>query len=164
MKLRRRREEIRMELTPLIDVVFLLLVFFVFALVLMVRADALDLQLPKVGTGRPAERSATLRVTLAEDGGVLVDGAAVQAADAGDAVRQALDASPGLAVVLSADARAPAGSLIELADALVAAGVTEFSILGSPAVGPWDGTSNGGVENSGEPRPARANPAGAGGE
>lgn len=134
MKLKRRQHETRLELTPLIDVVFLLLVFFVFALVLMVRADALDLQLPRVGSGSPADRSETVRVTLAEDGAIFVQGEPVERSGAGGAVLRAQAAAPGAAVVLSADARATSGALIELADALVAAGITEFSVLGTPAV------------------------------
>ena len=133
MKLRRRYHEIRLELTPLIDVVFPLLVFFVFALVLMVRADALDLSLPELRAGRPAERDESVRVTLSEDGAIAVEGEAVNLSTLGEALAEASAGSEGVPVIISADARAPAGALIELADALVAAGVTEFSVLGSPA-------------------------------
>lgn len=132
MKLKRRQQDVRLELTPLIDVVFLLLVFFVFSLVLMVRADVLDLRLPEIGSGETARRGAEIRVTLTEDGSVLVAGESVSADTAGEAVLKRLTEAPGTPVVLTADARAKAGALIELADRLVTAGVTEFSVLGSP--------------------------------
>ncbi len=122
-----------MEMTPLIDVVFLLLVFFVFALVLMVRADVLDLQLPRIATGSPSQQTQTIRLTLAQDGSILVQGEPTLLGQAGEAVRLAQSQSPGSTVILSADARAPSGALIELADSLVAAGITEFSVMGAPA-------------------------------
>lgn len=133
MKLRRNRVPIQLEMTPLIDVVFLLLTFFIFALVLMVRADVLDIRLPRVGSGSPASRAEAVLVSLRADGAVIVNGEAVDADRAGDRVRALLEGREGVAVLLSADERAPAGLLIELADRLVAAGVREFSIAGTPA-------------------------------
>ena len=44
------------ELTPLIDVVFLLLTFFILAAVLMVRVDVLGIRLPTLAAGTPLER------------------------------------------------------------------------------------------------------------
>lgn len=113
MKLKRRHHETRMEMTPLIDVVFLLLVFFVFSLVLMVRADVLDLKLPEVGSGATASGRASIRVTLTTDGSVLVGGDMVVVEELGSAVLALLEASPGTPVVVTADARAEAGALIE---------------------------------------------------
>jgi biopolymer transport protein ExbD len=160
MKLRRRASDVRLELTPLIDVVFLLLVFFVFALVLMVRADTLDLRLPEVGTGDPAERIEAIRVTLTADGDVLVEGQATEQGAVGESVHAALAARPGAPVVLSADERASAGALIELADTLVAAEVTEFSVLGNPRSADPDnappartGPAQTGGAEAGEPNP-----------
>ena len=145
MRMKRRQDDTKLELTPLIDVVFLLLVFFVFALVLMVRADVLDLRLPEVGSGETARRGTEVRVTLTEAGSVLVNGRSVEAEGAGDAVLGLLAETPDALVVLSADERARAGALIELADALVAAGVNEFSVLGSPS---GSDTGTGGAEEA----------------
>jgi biopolymer transport protein ExbD len=135
MKLRRHRVPIQLEMTPLIDVVFLLLTFFIFALVLMVRADVLDIRLPRVGSGTPASRAEAVLVSLRADGVVVVNGETVEADRAGDRVRALLEGREGTTVLLSADERAPAGLLIELADRLVAAGVREFSIAGTPGQG-----------------------------
>lgn len=133
MRLRRNRVPIQLEMTPLIDVVFLLLTFFIFALVLMVRADVLEIRLPRVGSGTPATRAEAVLVSLRADGVVIVNGETVEAERVGDRVRALLEGREGVAVLLSADERAPAGLLIELADRLVSAGVREFSIAGTPA-------------------------------
>lgn len=144
MKLRRTHIPVRLDMTPLIDVVFLLLTFFIFAMVLMVRADVLSIVLPKVGTGVSATERGEVLVTLDAQGGVLVDGEPTPPADVGGRLKAILAEREGAVVLLAADARAPAGGLIELADALVEAGVKEFSIIGTPA-GPKAGESSPGA-------------------
>ncbi|USN99031.1 MAG: biopolymer transporter ExbD [Phycisphaeraceae bacterium] len=135
MRLRRTNIDLRLDMTPLIDVVFLLLTFFIFALVLMVRADVLDITLPKVGTGASARQANAVIVTLTADGSILVDREATTPADVGERVRALVAERDDAVVMLEADARAASGRLIELADALVAAGVREFSVIGMPAGG-----------------------------
>ncbi len=132
MKIRRSRVEARLDMTPLIDVVFLLLTFFIFAMVLMVRADVLSITLPKVGTGVSAKTPDKVLVTLTEQGKILIDGEPTEIGDVGARLDAIMAEKTGAVVLLAADARAPAGGLIELADALVQAGVGEFSIIGSP--------------------------------
>ena len=132
MKIRRSRVEARLDMTPLIDVVFLLLTFFIFAMVLMVRADVLSITLPKVGTGASANRPGEVLVTLTERGKILIDGEPTEIGDVGTRLGEIMAEKTGAVVLLAADARAPAGGLIELADALVGAGIGEFSIIGSP--------------------------------
>ena len=60
---------------PLIDVVFLLLTFFVFAMVLMVRLDVSDIRLPVGAAGdSPLERAPAITVTLSDEGELAVNG------------------------------------------------------------------------------------------
>ncbi len=135
MKLRRSSHQVRMDMTPLIDVVFLLLTFFIFALVMMVRADVLDIRLPEIGRGESASGVEAIVLTLDREGAVFLDGEAVDEADLGDRIASAREARPGATVMISADERSASGALIGLADALVAAGITEFSIAGTPEAG-----------------------------
>src|SRR5690606_8739401 len=65
---RRHEDDLRLELTPLIDVVFLLLTFFIFSLVVMVRANLLPVELVGVGSGEAAGESAVQAVTVDRDG------------------------------------------------------------------------------------------------
>jgi len=62
----------RIELMPLIDVVFLILTFFVYAMVLMVRVDMLPVPLESYASGESTEPVPALAVTLRLDGTIYV--------------------------------------------------------------------------------------------
>ena len=75
---------------PLIDVVFLLLTFFVFSMVLMVRADVLDLDLPVLGESGEGRQGSLITVALDERGELFVGGEPVSWEGLGERVRQGL--------------------------------------------------------------------------
>ena len=152
--LRARRSAFRpsVEITPLIDVVFLLLTFFVFALILTVRMDATDIRLPEVRSG--AETPPTSRpvvVGMSATGEITYDETLLTGADdavgtdTADAIRRALLESAGIAeasllsgeailptLMLAIDEEATHGRILELLDALREAGISDFRYLRSP--------------------------------
>lgn len=147
-RLRRLTTTTTIELTPMIDVVFLLLTFFIFSIALMVRADVLGVSLPDLTSGVEAERVEPITVTLRADGSVSLMGEAVAREGLVEAIRTLRQTRPDAPVLLAADVEAGAGQLIELADALVGAGITRFSVVGRRA--PADaGVGDGGAEGAG---------------
>ena len=74
MKVTHRRSppEPTLELAPLLDVMFLLLTFFIFAFVIMVRLEVTDIRLPTASTGRGAERVPTVTLALNAEGEVTI--------------------------------------------------------------------------------------------
>jgi biopolymer transport protein ExbD len=129
---RRLNTTTTIELTPMIDVVFLLLTFFIFSVALMVRADVLGVSLPELTAGEPAERVEPITVTLRVGGEVSLMGEPIERAQLAGALRSLVAERPDAPVMLAADVGAGAGELIELADALVGAGITRFSVVGRP--------------------------------
>ena len=77
LRVRRTSQEPRVEMAPLIDVVFLLLTFFVFSLVLLTRVSVMDLDLPALGSGGQSEAPKAIIVAVDAQGMVYVDGEAV---------------------------------------------------------------------------------------
>ncbi len=135
-RLRRLNTATSIELTPMIDVVFLLLTFFIFSVALMVRADVLGVTLPEIASGQQAERVEPITVTLQADGSVRLMGEPVERSALIEAIRALHQERSDAPVLLAADVQAGAGQLIELADALVAAGITRFSVVGRRAAEP----------------------------
>ncbi len=73
-RVRRTDDAARLEIMPLLDVVFLLLTFFIYSFVVMIRADALSVDLAPVTTGsRPAGEVAEV-LTIDADGALRYDG------------------------------------------------------------------------------------------
>ncbi len=132
-RVRRMGDDARVELTPMIDVVFLLLTFFVFSIVLMIRADVLDVRLPELTAGENAQRVTPITIAIDEQGTLFVNAEQI-AQDQIIARVGALRAeSPDSPILLAVDVRSDAGVLIQLADALVAAEMGDFSIVGREA-------------------------------
>ena len=69
-QIRRTAYEAKVEIMPLIDVVFLLLTFFIYAIVLMVRIEVLPLPLETYSSSKSAEAKPSITITLAIDGNV----------------------------------------------------------------------------------------------
>ena len=137
VRFRRRSPDVRVELTPLIDVVFLLLTFFVFALVLMVRVDAIDVNLPELTGAADAPSGTLVTVAVTKAGDIRVDGEPTTIDDLADAASRALE-SAGSAnteprLVLAIDAEAPAGTLIRVGGELARSGLGGFSLVGTEA-------------------------------
>ena len=119
-------------MTPLIDVVFLLLTFFIFALVLMVRAEVLDVKLPEIAAGE-APSGDLVTIVLDQEGAILVEGEPTGLDALGERVRALLAERPEARLVVAVDREGRSGELIKLADTLAAEGLGEFSIIGTQA-------------------------------
>ena len=60
LRIRRNTHDFRIEIMPLIDVIFLLLTFFIYAMVLMVRAELLPVEMHAFASGEPGADVAPL--------------------------------------------------------------------------------------------------------
>jgi biopolymer transport protein ExbD len=105
---------------PLINVVFLLLVFFMVA-GRLTPPDAFPLTPPRSAAEGVAAEGVT--VALTADGRVAVDGVEVAPEAAAEAVRRAQAEAPGAPLVVRADAAAPGPTLVALLARLEAAGI-----------------------------------------
>jgi len=117
----------------MIDVVFLLLTFFFFTIVMMVRADVLDVNLPELTSGTQATETIPVTISIDADGLVFVNGEPT-AVDGLVEMIQGLNTDEAvMSVVLAVDTQSPAGVMISIADVLTGAGMGEFSIIGHRA-------------------------------
>ena len=132
MKFRRRpRTEVSIELTPLIDVVFLLLIFFMVSTT-FIRETQLDLNLPEATGDLQQPEDQSIVVTIAEDGTYAVNNQALvnnQLATLMRALQQQMgenDAPKQL--IITADANATHQAVVRAMDAAGQVGLTSLSI------------------------------------
>ena len=117
-------------MTPLIDVVFLLLTFFIFSLVLMVRAETLNVDLPTLRGGSTADSRESITIAITPDGIAAVEGEPAEPIDIPVLVAELLERRPAARLLIAVDDQAPAGAVLRVVDALAEAGITDFALLG----------------------------------
>lgn len=128
-RIRRSTEERTLDLAPLIDVVFLLLTFFVFSLALAVQLRITDIRLPSGSAGAEPMTQRTVLVALGAEGTVLLDGESLSLDGLSAALTAARAADPELVVYVATDERASAGDLFRLMDAFAAAEIADLRFL-----------------------------------
>lgn len=90
VSLRRGQHETRLEIMPLIDVIFLLLTFFIYAMVLMVRLDIVPMEVANFESDQAAEPVPAISISIDVDAQLFVGNETVEGVD--EAVRLARNA------------------------------------------------------------------------
>ena len=132
LKTRRRSAEVEVNLTPLIDVVFLLLIFFMISTQFKSGAE-LELELPSTTLNDTNSSSEALRVVISRNGQLALDGQRLEAG-----LGQLKDMLEGYAdvrdrgVVLEADASATHQSVVDVLAVLSVMNVTKVVIATKP--------------------------------
>ena len=115
----------RVEMTPIMDVVFLLLVFFIYAFMTMTVQRGIKVDLPRAEG--VVEKPQNIRIVLTANDELLLDGRTAMAqADVVDAVVLRHE-TMGLPVIISADRLAHAGPALEIMAALRAKGIDKVT-------------------------------------
>ncbi|BAU58057.1 biopolymer transport protein ExbD/TolR [Halorhodospira halochloris] len=132
MNLRRRsrNDEPDINLTPLIDVVFLLLIFFMVTTT-FVHQTGLDITLPEADTERTDTPPDLLEISIDEGGEYYVAGEALVNRELDTlmrAIREALEDQEVSGVVIRADADAPHRALVRAMDGVGQLGISRVSI------------------------------------
>lgn len=127
----REQKKARIEIIPMIDTMFFLLVFFMVATLSMTVMRGVPVNLPKSETaGKDIRQSLT--VSLEKGGAVYCDKEQVTQ----DGLRNILKAesgkNPDLLVILNADEDVPHGKVVGIIDEVKLAGITKFAIATKP--------------------------------
>ncbi len=134
LSLRRSTHEPRIEIMPLIDVIFLLLTFFIYAMVLMVRADLVPMELPSFDAGSPAEPAPAITISIDAAGDLFLDRDPVNLTDLPARLLTAVEQQPDTIVYIAADAQGDEDRLpvfLELYDQLAREGL-DIRLVGAP--------------------------------
>jgi biopolymer transport protein ExbD len=132
---RRDRWRARIEIIPMIDVVFFLLVFFMMASLSMTVYRGLPVNLPRAssGTTPPAETAA---IAVTRDGQAYLDQQPVTRVVLGERLRGLVGANPAVAIVITADEAVAHGRVVDVLDEVRKAGVTKMAIAIRPEAAP----------------------------
>jgi biopolymer transport protein ExbD len=124
----RRRSSLALNLTPLIDIVFLLLVFFMLT-AHFIEDQAVSIELPEAQNSSASEDPGYVEVAMTPDGQLLVDGFPTPFEALEETLRGALHAPQKRYVRLRGDTAAQFGLGVRIIDAARAAGAESLDIM-----------------------------------
>jgi len=122
----RARIRSHLDIAPLIDIVFLLLVFFMLTSTFMV-PEAIELELPASSSATVTDITPII-VSLDSAGQLALNGERIERAQLRAAVAALLDANADAAITLKSDARTEVQQLLAVMDEIRAAGGTDVAL------------------------------------
>ena len=122
--------------TPLVDVMLVLVVIFIITAPLL--ASSIRLDLPRTDAATPNEAPAFVTVVLDPSGALFLDDRPTQAGDLAEQLAQAARRNPDTEVQLRADRTVPYGRIVEVMGAAQKAGLNRIGFVAQPpaAAGP----------------------------
>ncbi|MBV6519629.1 MAG: biopolymer transporter ExbD [Candidatus Brocadia sp.] len=129
------RRRARIEIIPLIDVIFFLLATFVVVSLSMVKNQGISVNLPSAVTGNPQEREAAVTITVTKSGDVYLNQEKLAPGLLPGRLKQLKTENPDTRVFINGDREAYFGAAIQILDEVRSSGITKVAIqtkLGEP--------------------------------
>ena len=120
--------------TPLVDVMLVLLVIFIMAAPLL--AASIRLDLPQAASATAAHPPAAIAVQMNAQGALFVDGQATDMQALQTLLKQQAERNPQTEVQLSIDQSLPYANAVALMDAAQSAGLTRMGFVAQPTPAP----------------------------
>jgi biopolymer transport protein ExbD len=128
---RRQQPKARIEIIPMIDVIFFLLVFFMISTLSMTINRGLPVALPTAVTSQK-DLQENINLTLTRGGELFLNKEPITLQDIGPRLKAALAAEPALVVILNADGEVRHSAVVDVMDELRMAGVSRLAIAVKP--------------------------------
>ena len=110
-----RKREARIDISPLVDVVFQLLIFFVVTTTFL-SDSGIPLDLPEAGSGQHETAAQDLSVRISADGAIRFHGEVVSLVDLETRLQAAVAASPDGAVTIYGDGSVDYETIVQIID------------------------------------------------
>jgi len=128
----RKQDDVQLEMTPLVDIVFLLLIFFMLSTSLSVN-PGIKIDLPKSSAEQVKKKKTTLRVAIEATGGIFLEGKKLSL----DQLREKFAAvgktkGDDALVVIEADRKVYHGLVVKVMDAAKTSGLNKLAIATRP--------------------------------
>ncbi len=126
LQLNSSEDESPLDLTPMLDVVFIMLIFFIVT-TSFVKESGIEIDRP---TARSADRQekGNVLVAISPEGEIWVDRRPVDLLAVGPLVERRLAESAGAVVIIQSDRKAPVGRLVQVMDQIRLAGVSNIAL------------------------------------
>jgi biopolymer transport protein ExbD len=123
----RTSRKVRIEMLPLIDIVFLLLVFFIYAMLSMAVHRGLPVLLPTSASAK-IDKELIVSVTVKSDGAIYVDKEQVALGDLASFLKTKTETDRDVGILLFADRSLSYQNLFQVLDQIKIAGIHRISL------------------------------------
>ena len=124
---RRKAEDAEISITPMLDIVFILLIFFIVT-TSFAKEFGIDMNRPANAPVKERERSELIAVRIEADGSIFVEDRAVDVRAVRANIETGLARKPQAGVVVVADRAADAGLMVRVVDQARVAGAANVSL------------------------------------
>ena len=122
------RRKARIEIIPLIDVIFFLLATFVMVSLSMVKNQGIRVNLPSAATGASQEREAAVTITITKTGDIYLNQVKLALDLLAQRLKQLKTENPDVRVFINGDKEAYFGNAIQILDDVRFSGITKVAI------------------------------------
>ena len=137
---RTRREPPRVDLTPLIDIIFQLVLFFMVSTT-FISAPGFKVDLPRASSDMMVREQDDLQIWMTNDGGIFVDREPVDFEGLIHILGDKARTDPSTLVVIKADMEVGHGKVVTLMDLARSAGLNRLAIATDPSAEKGSGNS-----------------------
>lgn len=132
----RSKRRARIEIIPLIDIIFFLLATFVMVSLSMVKNRGIHVNLPGASTSASLEPGDFATISIDAGGNLFFDKQPVTVAQLGDDLKQLLSSDTDPRVFINGDTKAEFGKAIAVLDEVRSFGITRVAIQTQPKAAP----------------------------
>ncbi len=126
------RRRARIEIIPLIDIVFFLLATFVMVSLSMIKNEGMSVNLPTAATGTTQERKTYTTISVTSAGEVYLDKRKIRVEDVASEIKILKDREPELQIFIQGDEASHFGTAMKVLDSVRSLGITKVAVQTKP--------------------------------
>lgn len=128
----RQKRRARIEIIPLIDIIFFLLATFMMVSLSMIKNQGLSVHLPVASSGSPQDRNDVVTITVSETGSYAWNKEAIDASELTTRLIQLKATQPEAKLIINGDNRVQLQSVVTILDEARKAGLAKVVIQTTP--------------------------------
>lgn len=130
---RKPRRHATLNIIPLIDVLVVLLIFYIATTVFKTSQPKLNIKVPPSTTATVTQETPPAIIYVTSDSKFFLDDTPIDPEGLADLLKSKLAANPAFKVAMKADTNAPFGAITKVLDAAHTAGITDLPTFMNPA-------------------------------
>ncbi len=135
------RKRARIEIIPLIDIIFFLLATFVLVSLFMVKNQGIHVNLPTAATSSPQEKGVTVTITVSESGMLYLNKEEMPLSNLLSQLRSLKHDNPDIGVMINGDEKSFFGDTVHILDEIRKMGISKVMIQTKSKSAPVNGIS-----------------------